>query len=245
MPRSCSVYLKGAVMGLFNLSLPEILIRIPVVLTALMIHEIAHGYVAFRLGDPTARNFGRLTMNPLKHLDPIGAICMLLFGFGWARPVPINTRHFKKPRRDMALTALAGPVSNFILTFIGILLVDISIVIFGALLEVSGFSASLQEVWLTFLSTWISLNVYLGVFNMLPVPPLDGSRIFLTFLPPKYYFGIMRYERYIMLGLFAALYIGLLDGVLVFVAQLLIKAMAFVVSLIPGLGAFFQMVTMF
>ena len=232
-------------MGLFNLSLPEILIRIPVVLTALMIHEIAHGYVAFRLGDPTARNFGRLTMNPLKHLDPMGAICMLLFGFGWARPVPINTRYFKKPRRDMALTALAGPVSNFILTFIGILLVDISIVIFGALPEASGFSASLQEVWLTFLSTWISLNVYLGVFNMLPVPPLDGSRIFLTFLPPKYYFGIMRYERYIMLGLFAALYIGLLDGVLVFVAQLLIKAMAFVVSLIPGLGAFFKMVTMF
>ncbi len=222
-------------MGIFGITLSELLIRIPVVLTALIVHEIAHGYVAFRLGDPTARNFGRLSLNPLKHLDPIGTICMLLFQFGWARPVPINSRHFKKPRRDIALTALAGPVANFILGFIGVLLFKVSLALFSALPPATGFALNLETVWVTFLSAWISMNVYLGVFNMLPVPPLDGSRIFLTFLPPKYYFGVMKYERYIILGIFVALYIGLLDGVLSFLGNSLISGMLFIVGLIPGL----------
>lgn len=222
-------------MGIFDLTLPELLIRIPVVLTALMVHEVAHGYIACRLGDPTARNLGRLSFNPLKHLDPIGAICMLFFGFGWARPVPINTRYFRKPRRDMALTALAGPVSNFILGFIGVVLYSISVFLFNCVAMPTGFAYTLANVWIIFLGAWISLNVYLGVFNMLPVPPLDGSRIFLTFLPPRYYFGIMKYERYIMLGLFAALYVGILDGVLSFIGNSLINGMFFIVGLIPGL----------
>ncbi|MBR3999619.1 MAG: site-2 protease family protein, partial [Clostridia bacterium] len=97
----------------------ELLFVIPCVLIALTVHEVAHGYMAFRLGDPTARNLGRLTLNPLKHLDPIGTICMIFFHFGWARPVPVNSRYFKKPRRDMALTSAAGPVSNFIMAFLG------------------------------------------------------------------------------------------------------------------------------
>ena len=179
-------------MGIFDLTLPELLIRIPVVLTALMVHEVSHGYIACRLGDPTARNLGRLSFNPLKHLDPIGAICMLFFGFGWARPVPINTRYFRKPRRDMALTALAGPVSNFILGFIGVVLYSISVFLFNYVAMPTGFAYTLANVWIIFLGAWISLNVYLVVFNMLTVPPLDGSRIFLTFLPPKYYFGVMK-----------------------------------------------------
>ncbi len=221
-------------MGLFNLSLPEIFIRIPVVLTALMVHEIAHGYMAYRLGDPTARNFGRLSFNPLKHLDPIGTICMLLFDFGWARPVPINTRYFKKPRRDMALTALAGPVANFILGFIGVAVFFFS----GLFLPFSaadvGFVYKLKTVWFTFLEVWIYLNVYLGVFNMLPIPPLDGSRIFLTFLPPKYYFGIMKYERYIMIGLMVALYLGILSGIIGFIGDLIIDLMFMPFILIAG-----------
>lgn len=212
-------------MSFLNTSLTELLIRIPVVLTALIVHEIAHGYMAYRLGDPTARNFGRLSMNPLKHLDPIGTLCMLLFKFGWAKPVPINARYFKNPRRDMALTALAGPVANFILGFIGVALYFFSSLLITINVTDVGFIYNLKVVWLTFLQVWIYLNVYLGVFNMIPVPPLDGSRIFLTFLPPKYYFGIMKYERYIMIGLLIALYLGVLGGVIGFVGDLVIDLM--------------------
>ena len=212
-------------MSFLNTSLTELLIRIPVVLTALIVHEIAHGYMAYRLGDPTARNFGRLSMNPLKHLDPIGTLCMLLFKFGWAKPVPINARYFKNPRRDMALTALAGPVANFILGFIGVALYFFSSLLITINVTDIGFIYNLKVVWLTFLQVWIYLNVYLGVFNMIPVPPLDGSRIFLTFLPPKYYFGIMKYERYIMIGLLIALYLGVLGGVIGFVGDLVIDLM--------------------
>ena len=103
----------------------ELLLRIPIVLIALSVHEAAHAYASYRLGDPTARNFGRITLNPAKHFDPIGALCLLLFRFGWAKPVPVNTRHFKNPRRDMALTALAGPMSNVLLGFLGILLLKL------------------------------------------------------------------------------------------------------------------------
>lgn len=222
-------------MSIFGVTLAELLLRLPAVLLALMVHEVAHGYIALRLGDPTARNLGRLTLNPLKHLDPFGALCMLLFRFGWAKPVPINTRYFKNPRRDMALTALAGPVSNFLMAFVGVVLYCLTAVLFNALPEASGYLYSLQYVWVNFLAIFISLNVSLGVFNMIPVPPLDGSRIFLTFLPPKYYFGIMKYERYIMLGLMAVLYLGVLDMPLSWLVGKIINGMFAVVQLIPGL----------
>ena len=222
-------------MGFLNISLPEILIRIPVVLTALITHEIAHGYVAYRLGDPTARNFGRLSFNPLKHLDPIGTLCMIFFKFGWAKPVPINSRYFKKPRRDIALTALAGPVANFILGFIGVVVFVLSNLLFPIGAADANFVFKLKTVWFIFLEVWIYLNVYLGVFNMIPIPPLDGSRIFLTFLPPKYYFGIMKYERYIMIGLMVALYLGVLGGVISFIGDLIIELMFAPLVLLAGL----------
>ena len=222
-------------MGFLNISLPEILIRVPVVLTALMTHEIAHGYVAYRLGDPTARNFGRLSFNPLKHLDPIGTLCMIFFKFGWAKPVPINSRYFKKPRRDIALTALAGPVANFILGFIGVAVYFLSGLLFPLTGSDPDFIYKLKTVWFIFLEVWIYLNVYLGVFNMIPIPPLDGSRIFLTFLPPKYYFGIMKYERYIMIGLMVALYLGVLGGVISFIGDLIIELMFAPLVLLAGL----------
>ena len=111
--------------SIFGMTLAQLLIRIPAVLIALTFHEVAHGYAAYRLGDPTAKSLGRLSLNPLKHLDPIGALCLLVFRFGWAKPVPINLRYFKNPRRDMALTALAGPLSNFVMAFAGILLIHL------------------------------------------------------------------------------------------------------------------------
>ncbi len=220
-------------MSIFGLKLVDILIRIPAVLLALIVHEVSHGYMAMKLGDPTARNLGRLDLNPVKHLDPIGAICMLLFGFGWAKPVPINPRYFRKPKRDMALTALAGPLSNLIMAFVTMFVYYASLQIIFMMPSPVGFGQNLQEVWLTFVSVFISLNVGLAVFNLIPVPPLDGSRILLTILPPRLYFGIMRYERYIMLGLFALIYLNVLDFPLQWIGGKILDGMMFVVELIP------------
>lgn len=184
----------------------QILLSLPIVLLALCLHETAHGFVAYKLGDPTARNLGRLTLNPLKHLDPIGFICMLLFGFGWAKPVPINTRYFKNPKRDMAISALAGPVSNLLLAVVFALLLKLyySFFIFSVPTDAAYF------IYLFFV-LGIRLNITLAVFNLIPIPPLDGSRIMLLFLPTDTYFKIMRYERYLSIALMIALAFGLLD----------------------------------
>ncbi len=220
-----------------NFDLKTFLLSLPVILIALTVHEVSHGFVAMKLGDPTARNLGRLTLNPLKHLDPIGTICMVLFHFGWAKPVPINTRYFKKPRRDMALTALAGPVSNFIMGFGGLLIYRILLAVFTAIYseKTGDFSVKVMGTTLEFFGMFATLNVSLAVFNLFPVPPLDGSRIFLTFLPAKYYFGVMKYERFIMIGFLVILYTGVLSGVLSTLVGWVIQGMDFVIGLIPGL----------
>ncbi len=192
-------------------TLIQFLFVVPCVLIALTFHEFAHGYMAYKLGDPTAKNFGRLTLNPLKHLDPIGTICMIFFHFGWAKPVPINSRYFKKPRRDMALTAAAGPIMNFILAFFGVLVCRILTKIFVAFPAQSDFVYYIQYAALTLFSYFHMLNLSLGVFNLIPIPPLDGSRIFYIFLPPKWYFGVMKYEKYIQLALLVLLWTGLLS----------------------------------
>ncbi len=192
-------------------TLIQFLFVVPCVLIALTFHEFAHGYMAYKLGDPTAKNFGRLTLNPLKHLDPIGTICMIFFHFGWAKPVPINSRYFKKPRRDMALTAAAGPIMNFILAFVGVLVCRILTKIFVAFPAQSDFVYYIQYAALTLFSYFHMLNLSLGVFNLIPIPPLDGSRIFYIFLPQKWYFGVMKYEKYIQLALLVLLWTGLLS----------------------------------
>jgi len=214
-------------LSILGVPIQELLVRIPVLLLVLTVHEVAHGYVAMRLGDPTARNFGRLSLNPLKHIDPIGALCMFFFRFGWAKPVPINTRYFKNPRRDMAISAAAGPASNLLMAFVGVIVFYFSAYFIGfrgegisfvlrysfieQVLPSVEFADRFQFVWLLFVQTFVFMNLSFGFFNLIPVPPLDGSRIFLQFLPPKYYFGIMKYERYIMLGLFVLLYTGVVS----------------------------------
>ena len=195
------------------------LLSLPIFLLALSFHETAHGYVASKLGDPTARSLGRLTLNPLKHLDPIGFLCMILFGMGWAKPVPVDTRYFKKPRRDMALTALAGPLSNVLMAAIFALVLRLSYT--G--LKFIPIDATVLSIWLSFLMLGIRLNAMLAVFNMIPVSPLDGGRILNFFLPSRLVYKMSRYERVISLVLMAALMVGVLTPVINFLSDLLVR----------------------
>ncbi|MBQ8546667.1 MAG: site-2 protease family protein [Clostridia bacterium] len=180
----------------------ELLLRLPVVIIALVVHECAHGFIAYKLGDPTAKRMGRLTLNPLKHIDPLGAICMLLFRFGWAKPVPINPMYFKNPKVGMALSSLAGPVSNVILSFIGTFLYVLSIRLGNLILISTGITALYTPLMYVcqFFAIFAILNMSLAIFNLIPLPPLDGSRILSIFLPQKAYFAMMRYERHIGIG---------------------------------------------
>ena len=195
------------------------LLTLPIALISLSVHEIAHGYVAYKLGDPTARNMGRLTLNPLKHLDPIGFLCMVLGGFGWAKPVPVNARYFKNPRRGMALTALAGPLSNVLMAAIFALVLRLSYT--G--LEFIPIDATVLSIWLSFFMLGIRLNAMLAVFNMIPVSPLDGGRILNFFLPSRLVYKMSRYERVISLVLMAALMVGVLTPVINFLSDLLVR----------------------
>lgn len=210
------------------------LLSLPCILIALSGHELAHGWMAWKLGDPTARNLGRLTLNPLKHLDPMGTLAMVLFGFGWARPVPINPRYFKNNRRDFALTALAGPMANFAMGFIGLLLAHIIALLFDLMTPGTRFGAGVWQAVFSMAHGFCTINLSLGVFNLIPVPPLDGSRIFLVWLPPKYYFGVMKYERYIQLALMIALWTGIVSLPLGYAVNGVYAAMNWVITLIPA-----------
>ena len=222
----------GLISELFN-DLPMFLLRIPVILLALSVHEAAHGFVADKLGDPTAKLTGRLSLNPVRHLDPVGALALLFLGFGWAKPVMVIARNFKNPRRDMALTAAAGPASNLLLGYLGVILSQLFVLFVDlapSFPEEGSFGFQVIVYSYNFLAMFASLNVSLAVFNLIPIPPLDGSRIFLQFLPAKWYFGIMRYERYIQIGLIVLLWLGVLKPVLGFLVTNLLKGMAWTVS---------------
>ena len=175
-----------------------------VILFSLILHECAHGYVALRCGDPTAKLMGRLSLNPLRHLDLWGTLMILTVGIGYAKPVPVNTRNLRNYKRDTILVSLAGPLSNFLMAILyaGIfrvcmLFIDDTYVLFW--------------LWVVLIQIIVSVNISLMVFNLLPVPPLDGSRLWSSLLPGRWAFKLEQYSRYITIALFAALWFGVLD----------------------------------
>ena len=180
--------LNGSEMGFAEI-ITYVISCLVVIFITLPIHELAHGFVANKLGDPTARYLGRLTFNPLAHVDYIGAFSIIVFGFGWAKAVPVNMGNFKNPRRDMAITALAGPVSNLLMALVCNIIVCLFVYVIV-------FKSIVLYYIVMFFNYISQISVSLAVFNLIPIPPLDGSRIISAFLPPRIYYNLMRYERY-------------------------------------------------
>ncbi len=199
----------------------DIIIHGLVLLTAFPIHESAHALTAHWLGDDTAKNQGRISLNPFKHLELLGAVFMLIAGFGWAKPVPINPNNFKNRKVGMAVSSLAGPFSNLLLSYISIIVYKI--IAYANLFCNNFVLEALSKVFLYS----VFLNVGLALFNLLPIPPLDGSRIFNLVLPEKIYFKIMKYENIIFGILFAAIWLGFLNKPLSFLQGKAVDIMNF------------------
>ncbi len=181
-----------------DIKVSEILIRIPVLLLALSVHEFAHGFAAYCLGDSTAKRDGRLSLNPLRHIDPLGFLCMLVFRFGWAKPVMVGANNFKSPKYDMAITALAGPLSNFLLGFVAI---------FACYPLIQHYTdTGIMFYVISFFVELCQMNIILGIFNMIPFPPLDGSKVFGVLLPNTAYFRFISGGRFGMIILLVLIY---------------------------------------
>jgi len=180
----------------------HILLKISIMLVpallAVTLHEVAHGFSAEKLGDPTARLLGRLTLNPIKHLDPIGTIALLVFGFGWARPVPVNANNLRRPKNDMVWVALAGPLANLMLALFCALLLRVVVYVAASLPEASQVLSYIKPVGLM-AAFGLYINVILCLFNLLPIPPLDGGRVLMGILPEKQSLMLRRVEPFGML----------------------------------------------
>lgn len=213
-------YLQNLFQALDVSSLTDAVLRVAAVFLCLTVHETCHGLAALALGDPTAKSMHRLSLNPLHHIDWLGLALMFTVGFGWAKPVPVDPRYFKKPKQGMAITALAGPASNFVLAYVSTIIYSMLFAVAQVKGETTGLGLAL-----TFFSLLISLNIGLGIFNLIPFPPLDGSKVLAMFLPDRWYGRWMQLERYGMIVLMAALWFGLLDGFLMAARNLVLNAM--------------------
>ena len=200
----------------------QVLALIFVIVCILPLHELAHGWVAYKLGDPTAKLERRLTLNPL----PIGTVWLFLFGFGWAKPVPVDPRYFKKPKRDMAIVALAGPVSNLLAALVGALLLNVLAVAagFGGVNNVLYFIYSV-------LSYYVTVNVTLAAFNLLPIPPLDGSRILGAFLSDRALATYYRYQNIFVMVLFVLMFSGAFSGPLYAIQSVMTRGVFWIAAL--------------
>jgi len=208
----------------------SLLLSIPGLLLAISLHEAAHGYAAYLMGDRTAKYQGRLSLNPLHHLDPMGAICMLLFHFGWAKPVPINPYNFKNHRAGIIVVSLAGPVANFLLGLISELLMCLVVLLSVA----TNLPTSVLTFFALILTQSKYMNVGLMIFNLIPIPPLDGSKILLEFLPYRAKQFFYTYERYSGLILLILVYVGTLTPILGFFQSYVLKFYELVSSALFG-----------
>ena len=219
--------------GNFSFSFESLIIYIlsslAVIFITLPVHEFAHGFAATKLGDPTPRYQGRLTLNPFAHIDYLGSLCILLFGFGWAKPVQVNARNFKNQKGGMAITAFAGPLSNLIFALICLFFVN------GIFKLYFSTNILFLEYLYYFFFYIAQINISLAVFNLIPVPPLDGSRILFAFLPSKFYFGFMRYERYIIIGLLVLIYTGVFDMPLAYLTNVIYNMLQTIAGLPFGI----------
>lgn len=188
-------------------NLQSILLSLPAVIIAIGFHEAAHAFVAYELGDNTARNEGRLTINPMKHVDPVGLLMLIIFRFGWAKPVPINPNNFKNKKWGTVLTALAGPVTNLIIAFVTCF-IYVTAPLYVRL------ESNFGTTYMIMLGAIITINVGLAIFNFIPIPPLDGSKIFSAILPDKYYYKVMQHQSMIQLIVILLLFSGIIGAII-------------------------------
>lgn len=221
--------LRELISGQFSKdALIQLILLIPIILFSLSVHESAHAFAAHKLGDDTARNLGRITLNPVKHIDPIGFFFLLFFGFGWAKPVPVNTRYMKNGRRGFVITSLAGPLSNLCLAFLSAICMQLVSV-------VSTYIDGGMTIWILyiFFLLAVQLNVGYAVFNLLPIPPLDGSRLWTALLPRKIAAWTFQYEKYMQLILLVLLYFGAFTNVISDCVSAVMHGVLSIVDLIP------------
>lgn len=205
-------------------NLSDLIYTIPAVLLALSAHEFAHGFVSYQMGDPTPKNEGRLTLNPLHHLDVVGTLCLLFFHFGWAKPVQVNPYYYKNKKQGLVNVALAGPLMNYLVAFISIFLFF--------LLGKSNMINGVTNYLYSFLSYSAIINLGLGTFNLIPIPPLDGSKVLGAILPEALYFKVMQIERYGTFILLILLYTNILTGPMNTLVDALLNGMIHIVEII-------------
>jgi len=204
----------------------KLIYTVPAVLIAICFHEFAHGFVSYKLGDPSPRRSGRLSLNPLHHLDPIGTFALIFFGFGWAKPVMVDPRYYEDKKSGMVKVALAGPMMNFCIAFLCLLIFTTQV----------KFDFYFGDYIATLLVVTAQINIGLGVFNLIPVPPLDGSKVLGAILPEDKYFSYMRYEMYGQFIIILLLYMGFFDGILSHLLQKTMSGMLKFVNLILGIA---------
>ena len=204
------------------LDIKTLLINVPITLIALTLHELAHGWVSGKLGDPTPKRDGRMTLNPMAHLDLVGTLLMILTGFGWARPVMVNPMYYKDRKKGMALVGIAGPITNVLLAFAGMMLYALSLVVCFKL----GVSQTAVTTVSYIAQLFVVRNLCFAVFNLIPIPPLDGSRVASMFLPDNAYYKLMQLERYSMLIIMVLSLTGVFDSIIGTGVNLLYNGMA-------------------
>lgn len=210
--------------------LSDLIYVLPAVAIALSVHEFAHAFVSYKLGDYGQKENGRLTLNPLRHLDPVGTLCLIFFGFGWAKPVQVDPYFYRNKKDGMIWTAMAGPLMNFLVGFIMVILY-LMFIRFGWFYK-NGFTMYVFQL----IITTASINVGLGIFNLIPIPPLDGSKILLGILKEDMYFKLMQYEMYVSFVLILLLMSGTLDGPLLHARATILDVFVKIGSMLMGMS---------